>query len=79
LWDNGIATEFAYKTNPRLATQYSACDADVIPWAVIIGKDELEKGVVLLKNMAEKDASQGNGAVIQRSEMVAELKKRLQA
>ncbi|KAJ2767971.1 Cytoplasmic and mitochondrial histidine tRNA synthetase [Coemansia nantahalensis] len=79
LWDNGIATEFAYKTNPRLATQYSACDADVIPWAVIIGKDELEKGVVLLKNMAEKDASQGNGAVVQRSEMVAELKKRLQA
>ncbi|PIA16007.1 histidyl-tRNA synthetase [Coemansia reversa NRRL 1564] len=77
LWDNGIAAEFAYKVKPRLQSQYNACDADVIPWAVLVGKDEVEQGVVLIKNMAEKVSGQERGVTVKRSEMVAELKKRL--
>ncbi|KAJ2808892.1 Cytoplasmic and mitochondrial histidine tRNA synthetase [Coemansia guatemalensis] len=78
LWDNGIAAEFAYKVKPRLQSQYNTCDVDVVPWAVLIGKDEVEQGVVLIKNMAEKVAGQERGVTVKRSEMVAELKKRLE-
>ncbi|KAI8321505.1 histidyl-tRNA synthetase [Martensiomyces pterosporus] len=79
LWDSGIAAEFAYKAKPRLQNQYNTCDQEVIPWAVLIGKDEVEKGMVKIKNMAFKVAGEEGGVAVQRSDMVAELKKRLQA
>ncbi|KAJ1796321.1 Cytoplasmic and mitochondrial histidine tRNA synthetase [Coemansia sp. RSA 2399] len=78
LWDNDIPAEFAYKTKPRMQTQYNVCDTSVIPWAVIIGKDEMEQGVVRIKNMLQKVESEKMGVLVNRSDMVAELKKRLE-
>ncbi|KAJ2777820.1 Cytoplasmic and mitochondrial histidine tRNA synthetase [Coemansia javaensis] len=79
LWDSGIATEFAYKAKPSLASQFVACGADVIPWAVFVGKDELERGVVRIKSMAAQDKAQGAGVEVPRADLVAELQKRLGA
>ncbi|KAJ2662702.1 Cytoplasmic and mitochondrial histidine tRNA synthetase [Coemansia sp. RSA 1200] len=79
LWDNGIPAEFAYKNKPRMQNQYNFCDANVIPWAVIIGKDELDQGMVRIKNMAQKVESEKMGVLVKRSDMVAEIKKRLEA
>ncbi|KAJ2822419.1 Cytoplasmic and mitochondrial histidine tRNA synthetase [Coemansia furcata] len=78
LWDAGIAAEFAYKVKPRSQQQYDACDSAIIPWAVIIGKDEISEGTVKIKYMAQKDEQQKGGVTVPRSDMIAELKQRLQ-
>ncbi|KAJ2315769.1 Cytoplasmic and mitochondrial histidine tRNA synthetase [Coemansia sp. RSA 2702] len=77
LWDAGIAAEFMYKPKPKLQAQFKVCDEERIPWAVIVGEQELAQGVVLLKNMADKDPAQGQGAQVSRADMAAELKQRL--
>jgi len=77
LWDAGIKAEFAYKVKPRTQNQWDACDRDMIPFAVIVGDDEITKGLVKIKNMRVKDESQKGGIEFPRSEMVAELQKRL--
>ncbi|KAJ2327781.1 Cytoplasmic and mitochondrial histidine tRNA synthetase, partial [Coemansia sp. RSA 2681] len=61
LWDAGIAAEFAYKLAPRTQKQFDACDLAIIPWAVIIGKDEIDQGMVKIKNMSQKDEQEKGG------------------
>ncbi|KAF9160389.1 Cytoplasmic and mitochondrial histidine tRNA synthetase [Actinomortierella ambigua] len=78
LWDAGIKAEFTYKLKPRTQSQWDACDKDMIPLAVIVGGDEIEKGLVKIKDMRTKDESQKGGIEYPRADMVAELKKRLQ-
>ncbi|KAJ2483104.1 Cytoplasmic and mitochondrial histidine tRNA synthetase [Coemansia sp. RSA 2131] len=77
LWDAGIAAEFMYKAKAKLQAQFKVCDDERIPWAVIIGQSEVDDGVVLVKNMAVRNESQGNGVRVKRVDMVAELKQRL--
>ncbi|KAI7832901.1 histidyl-tRNA synthetase [Kickxella alabastrina] len=78
LWDCGIATEFAYKVKPRFQNQLNTCDSEVIPWAVLIGSEEVEQGLVKLKSMAKDvSAEEKSGVAVKREDMVAELKKRL--
>jgi len=77
-WDAGIHAEYMYKVKPKLQPQFNACDREQIPLAVIIGKGELEEGVVKIKNMKFKEESEGGGVAVPRDDMIAELKKRLQ-
>ncbi|KAJ1807270.1 Cytoplasmic and mitochondrial histidine tRNA synthetase [Coemansia sp. RSA 2523] len=77
LWDAGIAAEFMYKAKAKLQAQFKVCDDERIPLAVIIGQSEIDDGIVLIKNMAVRDESQGNGVRVKRVDMVAELKQRL--
>ncbi|KAF9977551.1 Cytoplasmic and mitochondrial histidine tRNA synthetase [Actinomortierella ambigua] len=77
LWDADIKAEFTYKLKPRTQSQWDACDKDMIPLAVIVGGDEIEKGLVKIKDMRTKDESQKGGIEYPRADMVAELKKRL--
>ncbi|KAJ2359235.1 Cytoplasmic and mitochondrial histidine tRNA synthetase [Coemansia erecta] len=77
LWDGGVAAEFMYKTKPKLPAQFKVCDDERIPWAVIVGQEEVDQGVVRLKNMTVRDEAQGDGVLIKRADMVAELKQRL--
>ncbi|CDS10433.1 hypothetical protein LRAMOSA03109 [Lichtheimia ramosa] len=77
LWDADIKASFLFKNKPKLPAQWAACEKDHIPFAVIIGKDELERGEIKIKDMRSKDESQGGGVTIARANMVDELKKRL--
>lgn len=78
LWDAGIPAEFAYKVKPRLQTQYKTCDSEVIPWAVLVGQNEISEGTVKIKSMAEKtEGVESGGVTAGRAEMVAELQKRI--
>ncbi|CEI87092.1 Putative Histidyl-tRNA synthetase [Rhizopus microsporus] len=77
LWDAGIKASYMFKNKPKLDKQFAACDKDMIPFAVIIGKDELDKGQVRIKDMRSKDETQGGGVTIQRADMIQELKSRL--
>ena len=77
LWDAGIKAEFAYKLKPRTQNQWDVCDRDMIPFAVIVGGDEIANGVVKIKDMRTKDESQKGGLEYARSDMISELQKRL--
>ncbi|CAG8459099.1 11095_t:CDS:10 [Diversispora eburnea] len=78
LWNAGIKAEFMYKNKPKLQAQFSVCDRDQIPFAVIIGRDELNRGVVRIKDMRSKEQGEGGGTSVKRDEMITELKKRLE-
>jgi len=78
LWDAGIKAEYMYKNKPKLQSQFSICDRDKIPFAVIIGRDELNNDKVKIKDMRTKEQGAGGGDFVDRNEMVKELKKRLE-
>lgn len=77
LWDNNIKASFMFKNKPKLDKQWNACEKDHIPFAVIIGRDELEKGEIRIKDMRSKDAAQGGGVTVRYADMVQELRSRL--
>ncbi|KAI9487305.1 MAG: histidyl-tRNA synthetase [Benjaminiella poitrasii] len=77
LWEAGIKASFMFKSKPKLEKQWAVCDKDQIPFAVIVGKDELENGQVRIKDMRSKDDSQGGGFLLNKENMISELKGRL--
>ncbi|KAF7722149.1 Cytoplasmic and mitochondrial histidine tRNA synthetase [Apophysomyces ossiformis] len=77
LWAADIKAAFMFKNKPKLDKQWAACEKEQIPFAVIIGRDELDKGEIRVKDMRSKDASQGGGVTIKRDNMVEELRSRL--
>ena len=78
LWDAGIHAEMMFKRKPRLPAQWTACEKDQVPLAVIIGSSELEQGVVKIKDMNNKTGTQEEKErVVKRSEMITEIKKTL--
>jgi histidyl-tRNA synthetase len=77
LWEHGISAEFMYKAKPKMQAQFDVCDRDHIPYAVIIGKDEIDNDVVKIKTMKSKIAEEQGGVVMPRSEMVAYLQSKL--
>ncbi|KAG0164214.1 Cytoplasmic and mitochondrial histidine tRNA synthetase [Apophysomyces sp. BC1034] len=79
LWDAGIKASFMFKNKPKLDKQWAICEKDQIPIAVIIGQDELDRGIVRLKDMRSKDESQRGGIIVKRDEMIDTLKSKLQS
>jgi histidyl-tRNA synthetase len=78
LWEAGIQTEFMYKSKPKLQAQFNVCDKEVIPFAVIIGPDEVEQGLVKIKDMRAKVEGEGSsGVLIPRDQLIATLKEKL--
>ncbi|ODM90408.1 Histidine--tRNA ligase, cytoplasmic [Orchesella cincta] len=72
LWKAGIKAEVSYKPNPKLLQQLQYCEENNIPLAIVIGEDEVQRKVVKLRNVKERKEDE-----VSESEMVAELKKRL--
>lgn len=74
-------TEFAYKAKPKLQKQFEVVDKDQIPFAVIIGPDELKEGFVRIKEQKGKEANEASanaeGEKIKREELISWLKARL--
>lgn len=68
-----------YKAKPKAAKQFEAIDKDQIPFAVIIGANELKDGNVRVKEQMGKDAvvEDKDGKLIERSEMVQFIKSRM--
>ncbi|EME38290.1 hypothetical protein DOTSEDRAFT_29354 [Dothistroma septosporum NZE10] len=80
LWDAGIKAEFSWKVKPKLPQQFKAAEANSVPFAVILGDDELAAGQVKIKEMglpeghAEKD-----GVLVQLDNLVQEVQTRIAA
>lgn len=51
LWNAGIRAEHSYKLNPKLLVQLQYCEEYGIPYAVVFGDAELERGVVKLREV----------------------------
>merc|ERR1711939_5351 len=77
LWKAGIKAEYLYKNKPKPAAQFDAVDRDSIPLVVIVAPDELAQGQVRVKEQLGKDAGQGKGTVVPRSELVSFISERL--
>ncbi|KAI5076557.1 hypothetical protein GOP47_0008622 [Adiantum capillus-veneris] len=55
LWELEMATEFRCVAPEKITKQLSdASEKDGIPWVVLVGQDELNRGIVKLKDMAAK-------------------------
>lgn len=74
LWAAGISAEFSYKKNPKLLDQFAWCENNSIPTLVILGESEMERGVVRVKQMANRE---DKGVEVERAALVEYLSERL--
>jgi histidyl-tRNA synthetase len=66
------------KRRPKLQKQFEVVDKEQVPFAVIIGPDELKEGFIRVKEQKGKDASgNSDGEKVKRNELVSWLKQRL--
>jgi len=78
----GISTDFLAKNKPKLPVQFAAGEKDEVPFAVILGGDELAQGLVTVKEQRwelvdgkkAKVESADKGAKVPRAELVQWLK-----
>lgn len=64
--------EHSYKKNPKLLAQLQYCEEQGIPFVIILGESELEKGIVKLREVTTRKEED-----ILRDNLLEELRKRL--
>ncbi|KAF9523078.1 histidyl-tRNA synthetase [Crepidotus variabilis] len=82
LRNSGVKTDFLAKNKPKIALQFAAGERDEVPFAVILGTDELKAGLVTVKEQRwefkegkkVKIESAEKGTQVKRSELVQWLK-----
>ncbi|XP_031623696.1 histidine--tRNA ligase, cytoplasmic-like [Contarinia nasturtii] len=72
LWNAGIRAEHSYKLNPKLLVQLQHCEEYGIPYAVVFGDTELERGVVKLREVFSRKEEE-----VQLCSLAEEIRKRL--
>lgn len=72
LWGAGIKAEFGFKPNPKMGDQLNHVLENGIPFMVLFGGDELEKGIVKIKDIKSRTEVE-----IQKEQLVEELISRL--
>ncbi|CAD2099962.1 histidine--tRNA ligase, putative [Plasmodium vinckei brucechwatti] len=73
LWEENIATEFVYFNDQRLQKQFSYALEKQIPLVIIIG-DEIERGVIKLRELTLDKSKSVGDKEIKLSECVQEVK-----
>ncbi|CAZ79396.1 unnamed protein product [Tuber melanosporum] len=78
LWDAGVKAEFMYKNKPKLPHQFAGAEKNGVPFAVVLGEDELKEGKVKIKEMGLPEGHpEKNGVDINMDGLVAQIRKRL--
>lgn len=72
LWNAGIGAEHSFKLNPKLLKQLQHCEKYIIPLAVVLGDSELDRGVVLLRNIQSRKEEE-----VALVSLVEEIRKRI--
>ncbi|GAA52832.1 histidyl-tRNA synthetase [Clonorchis sinensis] len=72
LWDAKIKTTMSHKSNPKLLDQLQYCESTGIPFAVILGDGELQRGVVKLRVVSTRAERE-----VPYEDLVSELQKEL--
>ena len=73
-----MQTDFLAKAKPKIGHQFDAGERDEVPFAIILGGDELKSGLVTVKEQKwqlvdgkkEKVMSTATGVKVKRSELV---------
>ena len=71
LWAAGLRADVNYKLNWNLGKQLTYANDQRIPFAIVIGEDEVKNGVVKVKNLNEKTEE-----TVKRDEVIELLKKK---
>ncbi|QIW96228.1 hypothetical protein AMS68_001746 [Peltaster fructicola] len=80
LWDAGIKAEFSWKVKPKLPQQFKAAEANGVPFAIILGDEELAAGKCKIKEMGLPEGhAEKEGVMIELADLVEEVKKRIEA
>merc|ERR1719150_1060334 len=58
LWENEIKATHSAKKNPKMLNQLQYCEENGIPFAVIIGESELQKGVVKIRTIKSREETE---------------------
>ncbi|KAK5172225.1 Cytoplasmic and mitochondrial histidine tRNA synthetase [Saxophila tyrrhenica] len=78
LWDAGIKAEFSWKVKPKLPQQFKAAEVNGVPFAVILGDDELAAGKCKIKEMGlAGDHPEKDGVLVEMKDLVEEVRARL--
>lgn len=72
LWDAGIRCENSTKLSPKVLKQFEHCEEYGIPFGLIIGTSELERGVVKIKEFATRKEED-----VAVDDLIEEIRKRL--
>ncbi|XP_063530505.1 histidine--tRNA ligase, cytoplasmic isoform X1 [Cydia strobilella] len=72
LWSAGIKTEQSYKKNPKMLNQLQHCEEAGIPLCVVLGEDELRRGVVKVRDVGARREQD-----VPRDKLVDELTARI--
>lgn len=75
-------TDFLYKNKPKLPAQFAAGEREEVPFAIILGGDELKEGLVTVKEQRwefvdgekRKVESADKGTKVPRAELVQWIK-----
>lgn len=63
---------------PKLPAQFKAAESNNVPFAVILGEDELAQGMMKIKQLGLPDGHpEKEGVMVRRNDLVAEVKNRL--
>ena len=82
LREAGVKTDFLAKNKPKLNAQFAAGEKDEVPFAIIVGTEELAQGLVTVKEQRwelkegkkVKIENEDKGVKVKRSELVEWLK-----
>ncbi|KAI5786396.1 hypothetical protein DFH27DRAFT_575364 [Peziza echinospora] len=78
LWDAGIKAEFSYKVKPKLPAQFKAAEQNGVPFAVIVGEDEMARGEVKLKQLGlPENHPEKEGVTVKLESLATEVNKRI--
>ncbi|KAF8469088.1 hypothetical protein BDZ91DRAFT_655469 [Kalaharituber pfeilii] len=79
LWDAGIKAEFSYKVKPKLPAQFKAAEQNGVPFAVILGEDELARGEVKLKELGLPEGHpEKEGVTVSLDNLGLEVQRRIE-
>lgn len=78
-----LQSDFLFKNKPKLPAQFAAGERDEVPFAIILGGDELKQGLVTVKEQKweffegekRKVQSADQGVKVKRSELIDWIKK----
>jgi histidyl-tRNA synthetase len=79
LWDAGIKAEFNWKVKPKLPAQFKAAETNGVPFALILGEEELKAGQCKLKEMGLPDGHpEKEGIAIEMEKLEEQVAERIE-
>ncbi|KAK0780440.1 Cytoplasmic and mitochondrial histidine tRNA synthetase, partial [Friedmanniomyces endolithicus] len=78
LWDAGIKAEFSWKVKPKLPQQFKAAEVNGVPFAIILGDEEVAQGKCKIKEMGLPEGhAEKEGVMIEMASLEKEVLERL--